>query len=137
MTIFFFEGCWKLITISDTLSQQFHIKSLKQKACGHRANLWPACPNCALSKITIMIDFLFKFFTIIEDHSIYTSLRNANNTQTDKTVTVQWLLLCSTNNTRKKLSCVAQDLSIVYTQHTSFSRTLNLTPLILCLSLIK
>lgn len=40
----------------------------------------PGSPNFALIKNTIMIDFLFKFFTMIEDHSIYTSLRKANNT---------------------------------------------------------
>ena len=35
-----------------------------------------------------MIDFLFRFFTVTEDPSIYTSSRNAVNTWTDKTVTV-------------------------------------------------
>lgn len=50
--------------------------------------MWPDSSNFALIKNTMMIDFLFKFFTIIEDHSIYTSLRNANNTWTDKTVTI-------------------------------------------------
>lgn len=48
----------------------------------------PGSLNFALITNTIMIDFLFKFFTMIEDHSIYTSIRNANNTETDKTVTV-------------------------------------------------
>lgn len=54
--------------------------------------MWPDSPlrptNFALIKNASTIDFLFKFFTIIEDHSIYTSLRNAFNTWTDKTVTV-------------------------------------------------
>lgn len=48
--------------------------------------MWPDSPNFALIKKTIMIDFLFKSFTI--RHPIYTSLGNANNTWTDKTVTV-------------------------------------------------
>ncbi|EAW95915.1 hCG1759600 [Homo sapiens] len=54
--------------------------------------MWPASPlrrtNFVLIKNANTIDFLFKFFTMIEDHSIYTSLRNAVNTWTDKTVTV-------------------------------------------------
>ena len=79
----------------------------------------------ALIKNTIMIDFLFKFFTVLEDHSIHVLVRNANNTQTDRTVTVWGLSLCSTNNKRKKLSSVAQDLNILYTYRTFFSRMLN------------
>lgn len=75
-----------MITISDASNQRFY-KNLN-KACGHRTNVWPASPNFALIKNAIMIDFPFKFFTMIEDHFIFTSLRNAVNTWTDKTITV-------------------------------------------------
>lgn len=76
-----------MIIISDASNQQFH-KNLKEKACGHRISMWLASLNFALIKNAFMIDFPFKFSTMIEDYSVYTSLRNAVNTWTDKTVTV-------------------------------------------------
>lgn len=55
---------------------------------------------------------------MIEDHSIYTP-KNAVNTWTDMTVTVQWLLLCSTNNKGEE-----KDFAILHRNPTLHTHTI-------------
>lgn len=67
-----------------------------------------------------MIDFLFKFFTMVEAPSIYTSLRNAVNTWTDRTITVRWFSLCSTNNKGKNFAVLHRTKHFVHIPYCLF-----------------
>lgn len=86
--------------------------------------MWPASPNFALFKNAVMIDFLFKFFTMVEAPSIYTSLRNAVNTWTDRTITGGFRYAAQIIKEKTSQCCTGPN--ILYTYHTVFSRTRNL-----------